>query len=242
MFWLCQLTSCTLNVGWWNTSTNCHKSTHMFQRLICFEMWSQLIAWRYQEMQVYSHMMQCLHMDTNTKSDTTSCIAQLFTYFLDPSQYNKLKHYSPKALIKAINIGMHSNRIKIRDLIVKQLISITMDMSLCSLLSQPLPCHHKSQTILQYIDNCTFILWYFIDDGFGLWLHIIQILQALQAALYTVRNKIWIDRTAGLSVNGAKLGSPCPCHTSITDNAARQSVRFPMTHGLVVLAPSVKHT
>ena len=42
LFWLCQLTSCTLNVGWWNASTNCHKSTHMFQRLICFEIWSQL--------------------------------------------------------------------------------------------------------------------------------------------------------------------------------------------------------
>ena len=42
LIWLCQLTSCTLNVGWWNASTNCHKSTHMFQRLIYFEMWSQL--------------------------------------------------------------------------------------------------------------------------------------------------------------------------------------------------------
>ena len=42
LIWLCQLTSCTLNVGWWNASTNCHKSTHMFQRLICFEIWSQL--------------------------------------------------------------------------------------------------------------------------------------------------------------------------------------------------------
>ena len=50
------------------------------------------IAWCYQEMQVYSHMMQFLHMDTNTTIDTTDCIAQLFTYFLDPSQYNKLKH------------------------------------------------------------------------------------------------------------------------------------------------------
>ena len=78
---------------------------------------------------------------------------------------------------------------KFSDLIVKQLISITMDMSPCSILSQPLPCHHKSKTILQYIGNWTFILCHFIDNGFGLWLHMTQILQALQAALYTVTNK-----------------------------------------------------
>jgi hypothetical protein len=79
--------------------------------------------------------------------------------------------FSPKALLKAMELVMYNNRMHFGDLIVKQLSGIVMGMSPAPTIANLYVAIYEQFHILQYIPQVVLYLCCFIDDGLGIWLH-----------------------------------------------------------------------
>ena len=99
------------------------------------------------------------------------CITRLRVYLFDAKLRKRFKHYSPDALINAIKLVMFNNRMRFGDLLVKQLVGVTMGMSPAPSLANLFVALHETSHILNFLETFLFYLKRFIDDGFGIWLH-----------------------------------------------------------------------
>ncbi len=64
-----------------------------------------------------------------TNIDTTECINRLTTILTDPTSVNKYQHLKPKAVIEALHLVVHNNRMKFGNLIAHQHKGIAMGMA-----------------------------------------------------------------------------------------------------------------
>ena len=80
-------------------------------------------------------------------------------------QTTKFRHYSPKALIKAIKIVMHKNIMRFGDIIMEQLRGITMGLSPAHSIANRYVIIHKLNEILKFVGLFIFFICRFMDDG-----------------------------------------------------------------------------
>ena len=106
-----------------------------------------------------------------TEIDTLDCIASISEFLKKPATYMKFRYYSANALIEALTIVMTNNRMRFGDILVKQLQGIAMGMSPSPTIANLFVAIHEQSSILKYLK--TFLMWLrrYIDDGFGIWLH-----------------------------------------------------------------------
>jgi hypothetical protein len=75
------------------------------------------------------------------------------------------------ALLEALELVMLNNHMRFGDIIVKQISGIAMGMSLAPTIANLYVAVYEMAHVLQYIPLVILYLHYFIDDGFGVWLH-----------------------------------------------------------------------
>ena len=106
-----------------------------------------------------------------TKIDTKDCIERLSNLLWSPDTQGKFPHYSPEALISAINIVMHNNRMRFGDIVVRQITGIAMGMSPAPTIANLYIAAYEQSHLPPYFPKPLLFLKRFIDDGFGIWLH-----------------------------------------------------------------------
>ena len=107
-----------------------------------------------------------------TNIDTDQCISSLKKYLSSRDTQTKFPHYSPSALISAIEIVMRNNRMRFGDIIVLQEKGIAMGMSPAPEIANLFVAIHEEERVLPWLDTPFLrFLKRFIDDGIGIWLH-----------------------------------------------------------------------
>jgi hypothetical protein len=98
------------------------------------------------------------------------CIARLLEYLSSPEISSKYG-FSPKALLEALTLVMLNNRMRLGDIIVKQLSGIAMGMLPAPTIANLFMAIYENTHVLLYIPQVMLYLRRFIDNGFGIWLH-----------------------------------------------------------------------
>ena len=99
----------------------------------------------------------------------TQCILCLLEY-LSSSEITSRYGFSSKALIEALTLLMLNNRMRFRDIIVKQHSGIAMGMSPAPTITNLFMAIYKTTHVLPYIPQVVLYVHHFID-GVGIWLH-----------------------------------------------------------------------
>ena len=105
-----------------------------------------------------------------TNINTTDCINRLSNFILLPETQAKYPHLSPKALIDALELIMHSNRMKFGDLYAHQIKGIAMGMSPAPSIANLYVAIYERDHLNPCQHTALHFLRRFIDDGFGIWL------------------------------------------------------------------------
>lgn len=105
-----------------------------------------------------------------TNIDTTDCIHRLSKFISLPETQAQYPHLSPNALIDALDLIMHSNRMKFGDLYAHQLKGIAMGMSPAPSIANLYVALYERDHIVLRPHTALNFLRRFIDDGFGIWL------------------------------------------------------------------------
>jgi hypothetical protein len=102
--------------------------------------------------------------------NTAQCIARISEY-LSSLEISSKYGFSPKALLKALTLVMLNNRMKFRDIILKQLSRIAMGMLPAPTITNLFVAIYENTLVLQYTPRVVLYLRRFLDNGFGVWLH-----------------------------------------------------------------------
>lgn len=105
-----------------------------------------------------------------TNINTEDCISRLSTFLLDPNTSKEHPHLRPHALVEALSLVMHNNRMKFGDLIVQQHKGIAMGMSPAPTIANLYVAIFEAMHIVAHPPRQLHYLRRFIDDGFGIWL------------------------------------------------------------------------
>ncbi len=92
-------------------------------------------------------------------------------YLLNPATLQRFKHYPVEALFKAIKIVMRNNPMQFVDIIIHQLVGITMGISSTPTLINLYKALHKGKAILLSLQTNILYLCYFINNGLAIWMH-----------------------------------------------------------------------
>ena len=106
-----------------------------------------------------------------TNIDMEDCINRLSDYLHSPETWFSFKHYTPEALIEAIKLVMHNNRMQFGDVFVCQVSGIAMGMSPAPTIANLYIAIYEQCHLLKHLEISLFFLKPFIDDGIGIWLH-----------------------------------------------------------------------
>jgi hypothetical protein len=105
-----------------------------------------------------------------TNIDTTQCLNRLETYLTTPSTKEQFPHISTTALIEALHIVMHNNRMKFGDIFTHQHKGIAMGMAPAPSIANLFVGIYENTHIIPFPPTRLHFLRRFIDDGFGIWL------------------------------------------------------------------------
>ena len=100
-----------------------------------------------------------------TNIDMDDCIARITEYLKSPSTKKRFTHYSTSTLLEALIIVMMNNRMRFGDLLVKQLMGITMGMSPAPTIANLYVAIHEAMCILQFLLAVLMWLRRYINDG-----------------------------------------------------------------------------
>ena len=105
-----------------------------------------------------------------TNIDTEECLLRLQAFLEDPMTLERYPHLHPQALIEALHIVMHNNRMKFGDLLVHQHKGIAMGMAPAPSIANLFVAIYEETHIPLFPTTSLHFLRRFIDDGFGIWL------------------------------------------------------------------------
>lgn len=105
-----------------------------------------------------------------TNINTEECLQRLQHYLKDPATLEKYPHLYPDALIEALHIVMHNNRMKFGNLFVHQHKGIAMGMAPAPSIANLFVAIYEQTHIITFPSTSLHFLRRFIDDGFGIWL------------------------------------------------------------------------
>ena len=105
-----------------------------------------------------------------TNIDTEECLLRLQTFLEDPITLKRYPHLHPQALIEALHIVMHNNRMKFGDLLVHQHKGIAMGMAPAPSIANLFVAIYEEAHIPTFPSSSLHFIRRFIDDGFGIWL------------------------------------------------------------------------
>ncbi len=105
-----------------------------------------------------------------TNIDTTQCMDRLATFLNSPATLIKYPHLKPQALIEALHLIMHNNRMRFGNLYVHQHKGIAMGMAPAPSIANLFVAIYKETHIPPLPTSSLLFLRRFIDDGFGIWL------------------------------------------------------------------------
>jgi hypothetical protein len=105
-----------------------------------------------------------------TNINTEDCLQRLETFLSNPETNERYPHLSPRALIEALHIVMHNNRMKFGNMFVRQHKGIAMGMAPAPSIANLFVAIYKETHILTFPSTSLHFLRRFIDDGLGIWL------------------------------------------------------------------------
>ena len=105
-----------------------------------------------------------------TNIDTDDCLHRLQCYLEDPTTVEQFPHIYPRALLSALHIVMHNNRMRFGNLYVHQHKGIAMGMAPAPSIANLYVAIYEETHLPTFPTSFLHFLRRFIDDGFGIWL------------------------------------------------------------------------
>jgi len=105
-----------------------------------------------------------------TNIDTEECLERLEHFLKAPTTIEKYPHLYPDALIEALHIVMHNNRMKFGNIFVHQHKGIAMGMAPAPSIANLFVAIYEQAHINTFPTSSLHFLRRFIDDGLGIWL------------------------------------------------------------------------
>lgn len=105
-----------------------------------------------------------------TNINTEDCLHRLESFLSLPATIEKYPHLAPRALIEALNIVMHNNRMKFGNMFVRQHKGIAMGMAPAPSIANLFVAIYEEAHVSPFPSSSLHFLRRFIDDGFGIWL------------------------------------------------------------------------
>jgi len=105
-----------------------------------------------------------------TNIDTQQCIQRLTSFLMDTNTTTQFPHLKPHALIDALHLIMHNNRMRFGNLYIHQHKGIAMGMAPAPSIANLFVAIYEAAHIVTFPKTSLPFLRRFIDDGFGIWL------------------------------------------------------------------------
>ena len=105
-----------------------------------------------------------------TNIDTAQCMQRLTSFITNPATIEQYPHLRPNALVEALDIVMHNNRMHFGNLLVHQHKGIAMGMAPAPSIANLFVAIYEEAHMTSVPKSTLPFLRRFIDDGFGIWL------------------------------------------------------------------------
>lgn len=105
-----------------------------------------------------------------TNINTEQCLQRLTNFITDTTTLERFPHLKPRALIEALDIVLHNNRMRFDGLLIHQHKGIAMGMAPAPSIANLFVAIYEAIHIISFPTSSLPFIRRFIDDGFGIWL------------------------------------------------------------------------